>query len=383
MSIAADTQRPTQPSDQPLGGLIPIQELRALSHDGVISSAEPFADGQLQPASLDLRLGPKAYRIRASFLPHRGEAVSTRIDGLAFQELDLTRPAIFERDCVYIVPLQESLDLPDDIGGFANPKSSIGRLDVFTRLIADGTNAFDLVPEGYQGPLYAEIAPQSFSIVARAGDRLSQLRLRRGARHRILNLEELRHFQTTERLVDPDAFAVKDMQDSITFSIDMTGAKAGALIGWKAKRYTDPIDLSLVDHYEPREFWDPVYADKHRQLVLDPDEFYILVSKEKVRVPAGLAAEMIPYDARVGEFRVHYAGFFDPGFGYGPDFPEGSKAVLEVRSHKIPFLMEDGQPVGRLAYEPLAATPDLLYGADLKSNYQGQGLRLSKHFKQP
>src|SRR5262249_27909266 len=283
-------------------------------------------------------------------------------------------------DCVYLVPLMERLKLRPAVSAIANPKSSTGRLDVFTRLIADGTNAFDYVPPGYQGPLYIEISPRSFSIVVRQGSRLNQLRLlRRTSRQQIekrfvsdAGLEAL-HGETP--LVDRNL----TIRNGLNLRVDLAPSD-DKLIGYKAKRYAGVVDVDAPGKYETRKFWKKVYAEDYGRLILDPHEFYILASKELVVVPPNYAAEMAPFDPMMGEYRVHYAGFFDPGFGMVDGKRQGAKAVLEVRSLDIPFVLEDGQIIGRLVYERLASTPDVLYGAALQSNYQGQGLKLSKHF---
>jgi dCTP deaminase len=337
----------------------------------------PFASGQIQPASLDLRLGAIAYRVRASFLPGPGTTVAERIIELKLHEFPLAGGAVLETGCVYIVPLIERLALPPDIAAATNPKSSTGRLDVFTRVIADETRGFDRVAAGYNGPLYAEISPKTFPILVREGTRLSQLRLHRG--DALLNAEALRALHATERLVDR---AEAIMGDGVAVSIDLSGeGKAGGIVGYRAKRHTAVIEVERRSAYEVADFWEPIAARADNSLILDPDEFYILASNEAVQVPPDYAAEMVPFDPLVGEFRVHYAGFFDPGFGYAGSGGLGSRAVLEVRSREVPFILEHGQVVGRLVYEKMLARPDKLYGTGIGSNYQAQGLKLSKHFR--
>ncbi|MGA8496996.1 MAG: 2'-deoxycytidine 5'-triphosphate deaminase [Xanthobacteraceae bacterium] len=357
-----------------------------LAADGGIRAHYPFAPGQIQPASLDLRLGAIAYRVRASFLPGPGTTVAERIVDLKLHEFSLAAGAVLETGCVYIVPLIERLALPTDIAAATNPKSSTGRLDVFTRVIADETRGFDRVAAGYEGPLYAEISPKTFPVLVREGTRLSQLRLRRGGA--VLSAEALRVLHLSERLVDRDDAV---MGDGIAVSIDLSGegarlaysghARDSAIVGYRAKRHTAVIEVDQRDAYDVEDFWEPVFARPDRNLILDPDEFYILASKEAVQVPPDYAAEMVPFDPLVGEFRVHYAGFFDPGFGYAGSGGSGSRAVLEVRSREVPFILEHGQIVGRLVYEKLLARPDQLYGSGIGSNYQAQGLKLSKHFR--
>jgi dCTP deaminase len=359
--------------------------IAALAKDGGIRAAQPFAPDQIQPASLDLRLGAVAYRVRASFLPGPRITVARRIAELKLHEFPLTAGAVLETGCVYIVPLIEGLALPADIAAAANPKSSTGRLDVFTRVIADETRGFDRVAAGYHGPLYAEISPKTFPVLVREGSRLSQLRLRRG--DALLDAETLQALHARERLVDRTEAV---MGDAVTVSIDLSGAgtprvsspeRPGAIVGYRAKRHTAVVELERRAAYEIADFWEPIPARADQSLILDPDEFYILASSEAVQVPPDYAAEMVPFDPLVGEFRVHYAGFFDPGFGFAGAGGFGSRAVLEVRSREVPFILEHGQIVGRLVYEKMMRRPDQLYGHDIGSNYQAQGLKLSKHFR--
>jgi dCTP deaminase len=336
-------------------GILPSQSIEALIEAGGVKLAEPLLETQLQPASLDLRLGNIAYRVRASFLPGRAEKVTKKLDDLQMHAISLSQGAVLETGCVYVAPLLESLALPDDLSAATNPKSSTGRLDVFTRVIADGVSAFDQIPPGYTGPLYAEICPQTFPVVVRKGSRLSQIRFRaRGG----------------------DA----DPVEEVSLSVDLAGDKDG-LVGYRAKRHTGLVDVDVVGGYAMADYWEPIHVRTTKRLVLDPDQFYILASKEAVHVPPTQAAEMVPFNPLVGEFRVHYAGFFDPGFGHASAGGTGAKAVLEVRSHNVPFILEDGQTIGRLIYERLTDTPKIVYGRDLASHYQAQGLKLSKHFK--
>ncbi len=354
-------------------GILPDRLIHALAQQRGITAAQPFVPGQVQPASLDLRLGDIAYRVRASFLPGPGTPVKERIAELTLHQIRLRDGAVLETGCVYIVPLMESLALPPDIAASANPKSSTGRLDVFTRVIADGTRGFDRVEAGYHGPLYAEISPRTFPVLVRTGSRLSQIRFRHGAA--TLDATALRELHAAERLVDDDH---ADVSDGIAVGVDLGGL--GPLVGYRAKRHTGLIDVDQRAAYDAMEFWEPITA-RSNTLILDPDEFYILASKEAVQVPPNYAAEMVPFDPLVGEFRVHYAGFFDPGFGYAGAGGQGARAVLEVRSREVPFILEHGQIVGRLIYEHMLARPDQLYGEGIGSNYQAQSLKLSKHFK--
>ncbi len=356
-------------------GILPDRMIAALARVGGILPAAEFAPDQIQPASLDLRLGDVAYRVRASFLPG-SSTVAKRIDGLKLHEVALGDGAVLETGCVYIVPLLESLALPGEISAAANPKSSTGRLDVFTRVIADEIRGFDRIAAGYHGPLYAEISPRTFPVLVREGSRLSQIRFRRGGA--LLGAEALRELHARERLVDSDD---ADVSEGVAVGVDLSGIGPGGLVGYRAKRHTGLIDVERRAGYTVLDFWEPMHARPDKSLILDPNEFYILASKEAVQVPPDYAAEMVPFDPLVGEFRVHYAGFFDPGFGYAGSGGKGARAVLEVRSREVPFILEHGQIVGRLVYEKMLARPDTLYGQGIGSNYQAQSLKLSKHFK--
>ncbi|WP_085786078.1 2'-deoxycytidine 5'-triphosphate deaminase [Ketogulonicigenium robustum] len=354
-------------------GVLPNQQIQAMIAAGAIQTAAPLVTGQLQPASLDLRLGAVAYRVRASFLAGDGRSIAARLPAFEMHRMDLTDGAVLEKGCVYLVPLQESLALPDDVSAVANAKSSTGRLDLLTRTITDGGTEFDRIPAGYHGPLYAEICPRSFSVLVRSGMRLNQIRFRSGSAR--LDDGALRALHARVPLVD----GAPVISDGLAFSVDLAPTD-GDLVGYRAKPHTGVIDLDLIGHYDPAAFWEEIRT-RDGQIILDPGAFYILVSREAVCIPPDYAAEMAPYLAMVGEFRVHYAGFFDPGFGYAAAGGAGSRGVLEVRCHESPFALEHGQIVGRLVYEQMAATPQQLYGQGIASNYQGQGLKLSKHFR--
>ncbi|WP_224004607.1 2'-deoxycytidine 5'-triphosphate deaminase [Aureimonas sp. SA4125] len=357
------------------GGILPDRDIAALFDMGAIAADRPRDADQIQPASLDLRLGSTAYRVRASFLPGRGRTVTEKLERFSLHAIDLTPGTVLETGCVYLVPLMERLDLPAGMTAAANPKSSTGRLDIFTRVIVDGGQEFDKIFEGYSGPLYIEISPRTFPIVVRPGSRLSQIRFRSGGA--LLGEAELADLHARECLV---AAAMPNIaHGGIALSIDLLGNDDG-LVGYRGKRHTGVVDVDRRGAYDVAAFWEPIHRTGTGELVLDPDEFYILVSGEAVHVPPAYAAEMTPFDPLVGEFRVHYAGFFDPGFGHSSAGGTGSRAVLEVRSHEVPFILEHGQIVGRLVYEHMAGLPDRLYGLDLSSNYQAQGLKLSKHF---
>ncbi len=356
-------------------GILPAQAIRALVSSGALRPSVPLAPGQLQPASVDLRLGPTAFRVRASFLPGPGCEVRAKLGELKLHEIGLENGAVLETGCVYLVPLLESLALPGVVSASTNPKSSTGRLDVFTRVIADGVAAFDQIPAGYKGPLFAEICPQTFPIIVRQGSKLSQMRFRVGNPREAD--EALARMQAGDGLVTG---GVTDIQGGIALSVDLAGDGSG-LVGYRAKRHTGVVDVDAVGACAIGDYWEPVAADRARRLILDPDQFYILASKEAVHIPPTHAAEMMPFNPLVGEFRVHYAGFMDPGFGHAAAGGHGSRVVLEVRSHKVPFILEDGQIIGRLVYERLTEVPEFLYGRDLGSHYQAQGLKLSKHFR--
>lgn len=354
-------------------GVFPNQFIEGMITRGEIGLSEPVVAGQVQPASLDLRLGRTAYRVRASFLAGKGRNVAERLEEFTMHRIDLSAGAVLEKGCVYVVPLMESLALPEGVQAVANAKSSTGRLDLLTRTITDGGAEFDRIPEGYAGPLYAEICPRSFSVLVRPGMRLNQIRFRSG--QAVLSDDELRGLHARTPLVDGPAV----IQEGLGFSVDLALSDT-TLVGYRAKPHTGVIDLDRIGQYAPRDYWEEVHSDQGR-IILDPGAFYILVSREAVHIPPQYAAEMAPYLAMVGEFRVHYAGFFDPGFGHAEAGGAGSRGVLEVRCHEAPFVLEDGQIVGRLVYERMAEVPTQLYGAGIASNYQGQGLKLSKHFR--
>ena len=377
---------------QKIAGVLSSQEILELINKNVITSENGIEKDLIQPASIDLRLGIKAWRVPASFLPGKGNKVSSRLKDLAMHEFSLIDGAVLECGCVYIVKLLENVSLTDNLTGIANPKSSTGRLDVFTRLIVDGAMEFEEVPAGYQGPLYAEISPRTFSVLVRTGSRLNQLRLRRG--HSFTSDKEMEILQEHVGLVrNQDNINLPDkIKIGLPLSVDLVGENG--LIGYKARKHSMLIDIDKPNYYKRELFWEKItvedllyqggdYQNKNNQgsLILSPDAFYILASKEYVSVPSKYAAEMRAYDTKVGEFRAHYAGFFDPGFGLTELGASKTKAVLEVRSHDVPFLIEQDQTVCRLVYEPMANVPSILYGeAGSSNNYQAQGLKLAKHF---
>jgi dCTP deaminase len=357
-------------------GILSEAQIRALVASSAIGVALPPDPDQIQPASLDLRLGSVAFRVRASFLPGPDRTVADKLDQWSLHAISLEAGAVLETGCVYIVPLLESLRLPATIAAATNPKSSTGRLDVFTRVIVDNARAFDTIPAGYDGPLYLEISPRTFPILARTGSRLSQIRFRHGEAR--LTDDELSDLHARETIVSG---TVPVFQGGLPLSIDLHGVDSYGLIGYRARRHSAVIDVDRKDALDVLDFWDPLHARGRESLILDPDEFYILASREAVHVPPDHAAEMVPFDPLVGEFRVHYAGFFDPGFGHANAGGTGARAVLEVRSHEVPFILDHGQIIGRLVYERLSEVPSQLYGQGIGSNYQAQGLKLSKHFR--
>ena len=373
-------------------GVLSGQEITELINKNIISSDHKINKDLIQPASIDLRLGLKAWRVPASFLPGKGNLVSERLKNFAMHEISLVDGAVLECGCVYIVKLLEHVSLTDDLNGVANPKSSTGRLDVFTRLIVDGAQEFEDVPTGYSGPLYVEISPRTFSILVRTGSRLNQLRIRRG--YSVTTDKEMEILQKHVGLVrtEGDNNLPDKIKNGVPLSVDLVGEKG--LIGYKARKHSRLIDVDKPNFYKREFFWekitteDLIYQTNFSEngtsssgLVLSPDAFYILASKEYVSVPSNYAAEMRAYDTKVGEFRAHYAGFFDPGFGLSELGASKTRAVLEVRSHDVPFLIEQEQTICRLVYEPMANVPNFLYGeAGGANNYQAQGLKLSKHF---
>ena len=354
-------------------GILPARTISEFCDKGLIRLTRPLDHEQIQPASLDLRLGAVAWRVRASFLPGPRLTVEEKLKAVSLHKIDLSAGAVLETGCVYIVPLQEGLKLPKGVAAAANPKSSTGRLDIFTRVIADRAQEFDKVPDGYEGPLFAEISPRTFPILAREGSCLSQIRFRSGPS--LATDALIRALHAHEPLI---AEGEVNIDGGLALTVDLRQMVKGGPVGFRAKRHSALVDVDKKGTLDVLDYWEPIW--QQGSLILDPDQFYILASKEAVRVPPTHAAEMVPFNPLVGEFRVHYAGFFDPGFGHSSGHGEGARAVLEVRSHEVPFILEDGQIIGRLVYEPLTETPDQVYG-QMGSSYQKQGLKLSKHFK--
>jgi dCTP deaminase len=363
-------------------GILPSQEIPNLIARGNISAAPAINPDHIQPASLDLRLGDMAHRVRASFLPGPNSTVEAKIKELRMARVDLTGAPVLEKDCVYIVPLVEELNLPENISGKANPKSTTGRLDIFTRLITDYGTEFDRVPPGYKGKLYAEVVSRTFTVAIRAGMRLSQLRFVLGSP--VAGDRTIRELDQEEPLVYMDEEenpSKARTHRGLRITVNLEAAEPGEIIAYKARRYAPTIELDRINYYSTEEFWEVRHQNTAKNLILEPGDFYILASRERVRVPPDYAAEMVPFDPSDGEFRIHYAGFFDPGFGYGSSDIKGTRAVLEVRAHEVPFLIEHGQLVGRLNYMPLLRRPDKIYGTNIGSSYQHQALTLSKQFQ--
>ena len=374
-------EMPTAGNEERTTGILPSQAIRELIAKGRIIGNRAITEEQIQPASLDLRLGDIAHRVQASFLPGPGGKVEAKVKELRMARVDLTSAAVFEKGCVYIVPLLEELDLPRDISGKANPKSTTGRLDVFIRLITDDGVEFERVPPGYKGRLYAEIVSRTFTVAVRAGMRLNQLRFVRG--NPVSSDNRIRRLDEEEQLIYMDEVSpVKASVDrGLRITVNLEGSSPEEVIAYKARKHAPAIELERINYYAPEEFWEARRHGANQRLILEPGDFYILASKERVRVPPEFAAEMVPFDPSVGEFRIHYAGFFDPGFGYGSSDIKGTRAVLEVRAHEVPFLIEHEQFVGRLTYMPLLSKPEKIYGLQIGSSYQQQALTLSKQFR--
>jgi dCTP deaminase len=363
-------------------GVLASQHLRAATAAGIVRHA---ADDSVQPASLDLHLGDVAYRIRCSFLPDASD-VEAKLKDLVIDELDLAGGAVLETNRPYLIPLVETLDLPPWLRGKANPKSSTGRLDVFTRVITDGSFRFDAIDAGYCGRVFLEVVPLSFTVRVRQGLALNQLRLLT-AGTRPLTDDEIRALHEQDPLLAQRNVAVPAERlaasDGLFLGLDLRGGR-DRRVGYRSRDHTTVIDMGLVGHYDATRYWEPVIAEPEDRVVLDPERFYLLLSDEAVRIPPGYAAEMTAYDPTSGELRTHYAGFFDPGFGHDPDGGFiGSRAALEVRAHDVPFMIEHGQRVCKLTFEPMVEEPEVLYGSGIGSSYQRQTDTLSKHFARP
>jgi len=380
--LASDSLFPTR---QPSGdGILPSQEIFDFISTGKIISTAEISDDQVQPSSIDLRLSSQAYRVSASFLPGKSTTLFQKAtsNGMLNSIIDISGPTLLEPGVIYIIPLMESLDLPSDIYGIANPKSTTGRLDIFTRLITEPGDEFERVQKGYSGKLFIEVISQTFPIFVQAGMKLNQLRFARG-KVGVAGDSKLKRLDRTDPLIqiDEEDSEQANINRGLRITVDLQGNGSG-IVAYRAKKYSPPVDLSKINYYDIADFWTPIMRNDKLQFILEPGEFYILVSKQRVRVPPDFAAEMLPYDLATQEFRVHYAGFFDPGFGFGVkgEIP-GTRAVLEVRASQMPILLEDDQFVGRLNYYSMSATPKKVYGGSIGSSYQQQGLALSKQFK--
>ncbi len=367
-------------------GYLPCQLIEQAHHQGMIHSQEPIESSQIQPVSLDLRLGPKAYRIQCSFLPEN-EPVETKLKEICLYDFDITDGGILEKNAIYLIPLMEELALPSSLYGLANPKSSTGRLDMFTRVIVDKGHRFDEIPRGYRGKLYLEVISRSFPVKVHAGLSLNQLRLTY-AQSPTLGKQGLElKYKNHPILFDRNGFVIPfdqiKVESGIYISLDISGDQLESIIAYKAKTNSTVIDLSKIRHYKADEFWEPIYRNKKNRLILEPESFYIMMSKERVCIWPDWLAEMIAYEPNSGELRTHYAGFFDSGFGWnGTDelMNQGTRAVMEVRPHDVPFMVEDGQTFCRLKFEKVVERPEKVYGLALNSNYHSQGLALSKYF---
>jgi dCTP deaminase len=370
-------------------GILPWQEIKRMVETGQINATPDIPDSQIQPASIDLRLGKDAYRVQASFLRGRSATLLTKVQELLDSTIDLTQatPPLLEPGVVYIIPLLERLRLPNDVQGIANPKSTTGRLDVFTRLITEHGDQFDRVPKGYKGLLYVEVSSRTFPIRVKQGMKLNQLRFVRGNSLDPIRNGELRQLAKEHNLLyDSEGRPTTDrIGEGIELTVDLEGDNRSSIVAYRAKDSPRAIELDKIDHYDPADYWEAIPRPRQGHIILAKGGFYLLASKGRVSVPLDHAAEMMAHDPSMGEFRVHYAGFFDPGFGYGSKKGEicGTKAVLEVRAYEVPILLEDDDVVGRLHYYPMAGVPDKVYGASIGSSYQQQGLALSKQFKRP
>lgn len=368
-------------------GVLPSQYLTRAVEERMVDAGEDFRvpASNIQPASIDLRLGETAYRIRSSFLPD-ARPVEVKLKDFVIDELDLRRDgAVLETNRPYLIPLIETLDLPPDIRGKANPKSSTGRLDVFTRVITDHSYRFDEIVPGYRGKLYLEVVPLSFTVRVKQFLALNQLRLSLG--RSVLSDDEIHAVHATEPLLFRAGKPVPESSlataAGLFLGLDLKGDGHGR-VGYRARDYPPVLEMANEAAYDPDSFWEPVSKEDGDRIVLAPGRFYLLLSEESVRIPPDFAAEMTAYDPTSGELRTHYAGFFDPGFGFDPEGTFfGSRAALEVRAHDVPFTIEHGQRVCKLTFERMVEPPNVLYGRGIGSSYQQQGDTLSKHFRSP
>ncbi len=360
-------------------GTLPDEGIAALIEAEAIASGSGIDGTQVQPASLDLSLGEAAWWMPGSVLPLPGEPVEALLERFARCRLDLSRPEVFVRGQVYVVRLDERLALPEGLAAYANGKSSIGRIDVQTRVLTDENPRYDKVPPGYRGPLYLEVIPKSFDIRVRAKDRLNQAIFYRDRRR--LGAAALAEVHGRCPLVRApgEGLAGFRRNSGLLLTLDLEQP----VVGWVAKRSLEPIDLAQVHFHDPSEYFDPIPKPRRGALFLSREAFYIFSTHERVVVPPELAAEMLPYDTSAGEFRAHYAGFFDPGFGWGAAGElGGTPAVLEVRPYEDDLLVRHRQPVCKMAFEQLTAAPRQLYGQGQSHYAEQRGPRLSKYFEE-
>ncbi len=383
-TVAAHRTRPSEVVPQRGNGVLPCHLLRRAIRAGYIDAGRfAIPEENLQPASLDLRLGERAMRIRCSFLP-RNDTVENRLKEYVLDEIDIRgEGAMLEVGAPYLVELKERLHLPEGLRGRANPKSSTGRVDVFTRVITDHSERFDEIAPGYGGALFLEVVPLSFAVRVREDLALNQLRLTVG--RPALTDTEIRESHEHHPLLYRAGRAVPTeelvLSDGLFLGLDLRGDGSGR-VGFSARDHAPLLDLGRSGEIDPRAYWDSVTREDGDRIVLSPNKFYLLMSNEAVSVPPTLAAEMTAYDPTSGELRTHYAGFFDPGFGFDPTGRfHGSRAALEVRAHDVPFMIEHGQAVCKLTYERMLEPPEMLYGPAIGSSYQQQEETLSRHFR--
>ncbi|MBI29421.1 MAG: 2'-deoxycytidine 5'-triphosphate deaminase [Pelagibacteraceae bacterium] len=357
-------------------GALAYQNYKFLIENNIINSNNRIPDESIQPASIDLRLGNFAYRVSSSFLTIN-KTVEDRIKNFIIDKIDISQGHLFKKNQIYIVEVQESLNLDSKLSGKCNPKSSTGRLDILSRVISDYSSEYEVIKPGYKGKIYLEITSKTFNIVFTEGDKLSQLRLRKNNIVTTNDRELIGLHKLSPLLYNKNHKAIKPL---INNGLKITAAvfNDDEPIAYKAKKDSPEIFFNKLRFHNKKDYWVSINKTKKNSLIIEPNEFYILKSKEKIKISRNLAAEMIPYDSEIGEFRAHYAGFFDPGFG---NEMKGSHAVLEIKTYEVPFAVEDGQIIARLIFEKLAEEPTKIYGEGIKSNYQNQGLALSKHFR--
>jgi len=329
-----------------------------------------FKKSQIQPSSIDLSLSDECYEIKTSFLSPDSK-VRDKLNKIYSKKINLKTSKIFKKNKTYIVRLNETLHLNNSISGHCNPKSSTGRLNIFCRTILDYCDEYEKIPKNYNGEIFLEITTRSFDIKISKGDKLNQMRLRKKTNN-YLNDKDLKKINKRNALIFTNKKNI--IENGLRISVDLSNDNK--ICAYVAKKTSLNINFSKISFYEIKKFWKPL-KPVNNSLIIEKNKFYILKSREKIRIPSNLAGEMIPYDTGIGDFRAHYAGFFDPGFGD----PKGSYAVLEVKTNELPFILEDGQTIARIKYEKLNKKTFLVYGSIINSNYQNQKLALSKHFK--